>query len=68
MFLVKGMIVPEYRSKMDARRVQRYAGAVGGAAFWAGHLRNVLRDAPRIAAFGVGWVRRCTWRSARSRT
>jgi choline dehydrogenase-like flavoprotein len=58
MFLVKGMIVPEYRSKMT--RAEFSAGARAGrdAAFWGGHLRNVLRDAPRIAVFGLGWVGR----------
>jgi choline dehydrogenase-like flavoprotein len=58
MFLVKGMIVPEYRSKMTRAEFSASAGTSGGGAFWGGHLRNLVRDAPRIAAFGVGWVGR----------
>lgn len=58
MFLVKGMLLPEYARGMnstehaEARRVGRTAGV------YARHAANVVRGSPRLAAFAADWTRR----------
>jgi choline dehydrogenase-like flavoprotein len=45
-----------YRSKLGFKSA-RYGIGAEPLAVWP-HVRNVGRDAPRLAAFGVGWTRR----------
>ncbi|WP_419898819.1 GMC oxidoreductase [Roseomonas sp. USHLN139] len=58
MYLVKDLIIPEYRRKLAAVERAERGRMTRDAGFWARHLGNLLRDAPGVAHFGQDWIRR----------
>ena len=58
MYLAKNTVIPEYRRKLSM--VEHAAGRelVQDAAFWRRHVTNVVRGAPRAAAFAGNWLLR----------
>ncbi len=54
MFLVKRMLLPEYRAKLSL--VEDAGMAASGAGFWGLHARNILLGAPALAGFSAGWL------------
>lgn len=58
MFLVKGMLLPEYArglNSTDHAELRRLGGASG---LYLRHVVNVIRGSPRLAAFAADWTRR----------
>ncbi|WP_159993403.1 GMC oxidoreductase [Roseomonas sp. 18066] len=58
MYLVKDLIIPEYRRKLAAVERAERGRMTRDAGFWARHLGNLLRDAPGLAHFSQDWLRR----------
>lgn len=62
MYLVKNFIVPEYARKMTAlEQVARSNFGGSNARFMGAHMMNIMRGSPRLATFGVDWMRRRTF-------
>jgi choline dehydrogenase-like flavoprotein len=58
MFLVKGMLLPEYARGMNSTEHAEARRLGSGAALQLRHLANVVRGSPRLAAFAADWTRR----------
>jgi choline dehydrogenase-like flavoprotein len=53
MFLVKRMLLPEYRGKLSI--IDDPATVPKGAIFWSLHARNILMGVPALAGFSAQW-------------
>ncbi|MFC7736380.1 GMC oxidoreductase [Roseomonas sp. GCM10028921] len=60
MYLVKDVILPEYRRKLATVEIANRGRMVRDARFWMRHAGNVLRDAPGVLGFGQNWLRKRT--------
>jgi choline dehydrogenase-like flavoprotein len=60
MYLVKDVILPEYRRKLATVEIAKRGAMVRDAGFWMRHVGNVVRDAPGVALFGQNWLRKRT--------
>jgi len=58
MYIVKDVIIPEYRRKFATLELANFEGQTRDAKFWLSHAGNVTRDAGLVARFGVHWIRR----------
>jgi choline dehydrogenase-like flavoprotein len=56
MFLVKHLIIPEYRRKIAMVEYSYTARTRNAGPMLAGHLGNVVRNAPELARFSVDWI------------
>jgi choline dehydrogenase-like flavoprotein len=61
MYLVKDVILPEYRRKLATVEIAKRGRMVRDARFWMRHAANVVRDAPGVAVFGQNWLRKRTF-------
>jgi choline dehydrogenase-like flavoprotein len=60
MYLVKDVIMPEYRRKLATVEIAKRGLMVRDARFWMRHAGNVVRDAPGVFLFGQNWLRKRT--------
>lgn len=60
MYLVKDVIMPEYRRKLATVEIARRGLMVRDGRFWMRHVANVARDAPGVFMFGQNWLRKRT--------
>ncbi|MGU3316928.1 FAD-dependent oxidoreductase [Sphingomonas sp. M6A6_1c] len=58
MFLVKGMLVPEYARGMNSTEHAEARRIGGSAGVYTRHAINVLRGSPQLAGFATDWTRR----------
>lgn len=58
MYVAKNTVIPEYRRKLAMVDHVAAAAMEHRGAFWAGHMRNIVTGAPRVAGFGIDWLRR----------
>lgn len=58
MYLVKDMIIPEYRRKLATIELANRDLLSRDARFWASHMANIGIDSLGVARFGVDWMRR----------
>lgn len=63
MYLVKDVILPEYRRKLATIEQAGRDRLQRGPGFWLGHAGNVVRDGMGVARFGQRWLRRRTFAS-----
>jgi len=56
MFFAKNFILAEYRRKITMVERAGVAAMPKGAAFWTGHLRNVVLGAPELVGFLGNWI------------
>jgi choline dehydrogenase-like flavoprotein len=63
MYLVKDVILPEYRRKLATVEIANRARMVRDTRFWLRHAGNVVRGAPGVLGFGQNWLRKRTFAS-----
>ena len=58
MYVAKNTVIPEYRRKLAMVDHVAAAAMEHRTAFWTGHMRNIVAGAPRVAGFGIDWIKR----------
>ncbi|MFZ3484619.1 FAD-dependent oxidoreductase [Sphingomonas sp. 3-13AW] len=58
MFLVKGMLLPEYARSMNSTEDAEARRIGSGAAVHLRHIANIVRGSPRLTTFAADWTRR----------